>query len=169
MRKSLKSNGRTAKSSLVSILPSHMSSQLSRLTAKQHQPPIEEADPSTMTQENRSQLISESSHSPSTESMCYPSWEALESSFTSIFASRMSYLGLDPDLYSDTALPPTKGFRSRRPPAIETSWDTMTTADEPSSYIQEPPTPKNSQSGHFFGTSPRSVMDSPESVRKQFF
>jgi hypothetical protein len=119
-----------------------------------------------MTQENRSQLLSESSHSPSTESMCYPSsWEALES-FASIFASRMSYLGLDVEESSSiAALPQKKGFRNRRPLAIETSWDT----DESSSYIQEPPTPKNSQSGHFFGSSPRSVMDSPDSSTNQFF
>jgi hypothetical protein len=123
------------------------------------------------TQEKTSQLLSESSHSPSTtESMCYPSsWEALES-FASIFASRMSYAGLDIESSSIAVLPQKKGFRNRRPPAIETSWDTMTTADcEPSSFQEPPSTPKNSQSGHFFGSSPRSVMDSPDSATNQFF
>ena len=148
-----------------------MPSQLSRFTANQPPSPIfRRTDPSTMTQEQTSQFLSETAHIPSTESMCYPSsWEALES-FASIFKSRMSYLGLDIESSSIAALPQKKGFRNRRPLAIDTSWDTMTTADEPSSYIQEPPTtPKNSQSGHFFGSSPRSVVDSPESSSKHFF
>jgi hypothetical protein len=145
-----------------------------------------------MTQEQRSQLLSESSHSSSaTESAGSltptppPSYSSLEASLRSVASicgfpcrsnaepwpnsSTMSRLGLDPDTSAVAVLPQKKSFRNRRPLAIETSWDTITTADEPSSYIQHPPTPKNSQSGNFFDPSPRSVLDSSDSSTRQFF
>jgi hypothetical protein len=122
-----------------------------------------------MNQEKRSQLFGKPSQSPATEGI--GSTLTASASYSSSEASRSvaskPRLGLDPD---SSSLPQKKSFRNRRPLAIETSWDAMTTADDPSSCIQHPPTPTNSarQYGQFFDPSPRSVMDSSDST-KQFF
>jgi hypothetical protein len=127
---------------------------------------------------------------PATESIDYvplslspsPSYSSLEASGsvaspfhkkakTGPNSSAMSRPVLDGDYPSIAGRPQTKSFRSRRPVAIDTSWDTTSTStsttDEPSSFHQ-PSTPKNSaQSGHFFGPSPRSVLDT-ESTKRVF-
>jgi hypothetical protein len=143
------------------------------VTPNQQQPPIEGTDPSMMNQEKRSQLFGMSPHSPATDgsgSLTLTASASYSSSEASRSVASKPRLGLDPESSACAVLPQKKSFRSRRPLAIETSWDTMTTADDPSSCIQHPPTPNNSarQYGQFFDPSPRSVLDSSSSTQ-QFF